>query len=251
MSSASLGERCWSSKICSDVDISVIFECGIFDQAWFVTRHPEAARFDGGVVAWYVYQGAMLSPHPLFDACQYVRANPDWWRSASTPLGHYLLLGAARDASPHPLFDPAWYAAQVPAMAPERLFRHYLTEGFAAGLWPHPGFDPDFYWSQSPELRADRPNPLLHFVETGWAAGLSPNRFFDLPWYAAQHPELAARGVNPYIHFLTCGADLGHRPHPAMPAEPLDRFLRLVSEGKDPPATLLIPPGTAAEGNAQ
>jgi hypothetical protein len=234
----------------SDVEISVVFKCGIFDQAWFVARHPEAARFDGGVVAWYVYKGHMLSPHPLFDVGYYVSETHDWWRTASTPLGHYLLLGAARDASPHPLFDPAWYAAQVPAMAPERLFRHYLTEGFAAGLWPHPGFDPDFYWSQSPELRADRPNPLLHFVETGWAAGLSPNRFFDLPWYAAQHPELTASGVNPYIHFLTCGADLGHRPHPGMPAEPLDRFLRLVAEGKDPPATLPLPSRAAAEGNA-
>lgn len=231
-------------------EMARICQSALFDAAWFACQHPETARFESGALAWHMSHGPMLAPHPLFDVDHYVRANPEWERAAETPLGHYLLLGAARDASPHPLFDPAWYAAQVPAMAPERLFRHYLTEGFAAGLWPHPGFDPDFYWSQSPELRADRPNPLLHFVGTGWAAGLSPNRFFDLPWYAAQHPELAARGVNPYIHFLNCGADLGHRPHPSMPAEHLDGFLRLVAEGKDPPATLPLPSRAVAEGDA-
>ena len=88
--------------------------------------------------------------------------------------------------------------------------------------------------------------PLLHFVETGWAEGLSPNRFFDLPWYATRHPELKAAGINPYIHFLACGVSKGGRPHPAMPAEPLDRFLRMVAEGKDPPPTMPSWSGSSA-----
>ncbi|MEN0077108.1 MAG: hypothetical protein AAGC69_22175, partial [Paracraurococcus sp.] len=187
----------------------------------------------------------MLAPHPLFDVAHYLACNPGWAETAATPLGHYVLHGAATGASPHPLFDPAWYAAQAPDVPSERLFRHYLSEGFSEGLSPHPAFDPAFYASQAPNLRAERVNPLTHFVELGWAQGLSPNRLFDVSWYAARHPELAPQGINPLVHFLAQGAVKGEAPHPGVdlaayaaaqpdaPAEPAAIYRHLLVEGAD------------------
>ncbi|MBL6079858.1 hypothetical protein JMJ56_17705 [Belnapia sp. T18] len=226
-------------------EVERIEASGLFDAQWFAERHPEAAGDPAGVVAWQLREAPLQPPHPLFDVAHYTAANPGWQERAATPLGHYVLAGAAAGASPHPLFDPAWYAAQVPGIPPAGLFHHYLSEGFAAGLTPHPAFDPDFYLGQAPELRAARVNPLTHFVEAGWAHGLSPNRLFDVSWYAARHPEAAALGLNPLVHFLTRGIAAGAAPHPGIdlvacaaeypeaPAEPLALYRHLLTDGAD------------------
>lgn len=233
-----------SSRVSWRREARAIRRSALFDELWFVERHPQAAEYRGGVIAWQLEHAPQVPPHPLFDPAHYAAAQPDWAQAARSPLGHYIAVGAAAWASPHPLFDPRWYAAQVPDIAPTALFRHFLQEGFAAGLSPHPAFDPAWYAAQLPGLDAARINPLTHFVSGGWAEGRNPNRAFDTAWYLARHAGLAEAGVNPLVHFLTEGIAAGHPPHPDLPAEPLEGFLARLAAPAQPA------PPAAAEAEA-
>jgi hypothetical protein len=58
----------------------------LFEPDYYLARCPEA-RGSGNPLVYFLGEGAMCSPHPLFDCAAYVEANP---QAAVQPLVHYL-----------------------------------------------------------------------------------------------------------------------------------------------------------------
>jgi len=241
----SLTNQLFRSSDARQCEASAIRRSGLFDEIWFREQQREATTAQTDTIEWYLQTCPAAPPHPLFDPGHYTEHVPSWQQHAISPLGHYVLLGAAAGAKPHPLFDPKWYSKQVVGVPQHELFAHYLREGFASGLSPHPAFDPKYYLQQAPDLRSGRVNPLTHFVQLGWRQGLSPNRCFDASWYATRYSRVVAEGTNPLMHFLATGAAEGLMPHPGIdlaryaaerPDAPADRaagYLHLLQCGLD------------------
>jgi len=103
-----------------------------FEPEYYLRRRPEA-RNSRNPLLDYVEQGAMLSPHPLFDCAAYVAENPN---AAAQPLAHY----QARRAAGHPA--PACEGATahlevldvgVEVYFPDRPLLENTTPGITAG----------------------------------------------------------------------------------------------------------------------
>jgi glycosyltransferase involved in cell wall biosynthesis len=97
---------------------------------------------------------------PLFDTQFYLR-QPGIDLQGFTPLGHYVLLGAAAGRDPHPVFSTAWY----------------LT--------------------QNPDVVASGINPLLHFVTTGGPEGRRPHPAVRGSWYRSAYARGSVNGTAP------------------------------------------------------
>jgi len=93
---------------------------------------------------------------PLFDTAFYLRQAGLDLRGV-TPLGHYVLFGAAEGRDPHPVFSTAWYLIQ------------------------------------NPDVVASGTNPLLHFVTTGGPEGRSPHPAVRGSWYRSAYPRVSSR----------------------------------------------------------
>jgi len=99
---------------------------------------------------------------PLFDTEFYLR-QPSLDLQGLSPLGHYILFGAAEGRDPHPVFRTAWYLAQ------------------------------------NPDAVASGTNPLLHFVTTGGPEGRRPHPAVQGSWYrsAYQHARVTQSEAMP------------------------------------------------------
>jgi hypothetical protein len=187
----------------------------LFDQAWYLAMHPEAAGFSGSPLTHYLCysMAADAPPHPLFDAEFYRRRNAADLGDAS-PLSHFVHAGAWQSRDPHLLFDLAHYAAQRPDLAPrEDPVSHYVRAGWRDGLSPHPLFDPVWYRRQTPR-RSGEAAPLVHYLSEGWRQGLSPHPLFDVKWYLEQYEDVVSGGSEPLAHYLATGAAEGRDPSP-------------------------------------
>jgi hypothetical protein len=186
----------------------------LFDQAWYLSRHPECAGYGRTPLTHYLLHGAQkgFAPHPVFDLGWYGRqaaGSPDV--NALSPLAHYLLRGAARGISPQPLFDIAHYLVQEPQLAPgEDPLGHYLRQGWRDGLSPHPLFDPQWYVGHAGGP-VEGP-PLTHYVTEGWRRRLSPHPLFDARWYLERNADLGDQDA--LAHFVTSGGAEGRDPSP-------------------------------------
>ena len=123
---------------------------GLFDEAWYVGRNPEAAQREGGPLRHYMRKGAptLLDPNPYFDAAWYAANRP---AARQNPLLHYLKRGAAEGLSPSPAFDPAWYRKTYPDIAAGGFepLAHFLRHGRCDGRLPKA---PDFRPVEEAEL---------------------------------------------------------------------------------------------------
>jgi ADP-heptose:LPS heptosyltransferase len=72
----------------------LVVDSGLFDQAWYVTHHPEAVVTDNDPLNYFIGVGAELghSPSEQFDATWYKSQRSDLW-IVTNPLKHYLFFG--------------------------------------------------------------------------------------------------------------------------------------------------------------
>lgn len=67
----------------------------LFDEAWYLQQHPEAASHRFGAAGHYLEVGAAkgANPSPRFDGNAYLQANPDVKQASMNPLFHYIKFG--------------------------------------------------------------------------------------------------------------------------------------------------------------
>lgn len=74
---------------------TLIRESELFDEAWYLQQHPEAASHRYGAAGHYLEVGAAkgANPSPRFDGNAYLQANPDVKQAGMNPLFHYIKFG--------------------------------------------------------------------------------------------------------------------------------------------------------------
>jgi len=119
-------------------DERLVASSGLFDEAWYVEKNPDAERFPGG------------------------------------PLRHFMPRGARELRDPNPFFDAAWYCAERPEALRANALVHYIERGAAQGLRPSLAFDPAWYRAAYPDVAAAGVEPLAHFLGPGRPDGRFP-----------------------------------------------------------------------------
>jgi hypothetical protein len=75
--------------------VALIRESALFDEAWYLQQHPEAASHHYGAAGHYLEVGAIKgsNPSPRFDGNAYWQANLDVKQAGMNPLYHFLKFG--------------------------------------------------------------------------------------------------------------------------------------------------------------
>lgn len=77
--------------------VALIRESELFDEAWYLQQHPEAASHHHGAAGHYLEVGAAKgsNPSPRFDGNAYWQTNQDVKQAGMNPLYHFLKFGFA------------------------------------------------------------------------------------------------------------------------------------------------------------
>ncbi|WP_429127306.1 hypothetical protein [Aeromonas media] len=77
--------------------VALIRESELFDEAWYLQQHPEAASHHYGAAGHYLEVGAAKgsNPSPRFDGNAYWQTNQDVKQAGMNPLYHFLKFGFA------------------------------------------------------------------------------------------------------------------------------------------------------------
>ena len=105
-----------------DHDERLIRSSGLFDEAWYVRRNPEASQFPGGPLQHFLHRGAreFRDPNPYFNVAWYCARRSNLDPERKNPLVHYLEHGSVEGSSPSPDFDIAWYKKVYPDAGAQR-----------------------------------------------------------------------------------------------------------------------------------
>jgi hypothetical protein len=118
----------------------LVLSSGLFDESWYLTKNPEAARFPGGPLRHFLLHGGkeLRDPNPYFNTAWYCENRPDFDRAQTNPLVHYLERGSKEGARPSPDFDPTWYRTTYPDVASAGIepLSHFIGCGKAEGRLP-------------------------------------------------------------------------------------------------------------------
>ncbi len=144
-------------------------ETNIFSAEWIAQQRPELGDISLG---YYLATPELhtLSPHPLFDAQDYLERYPDVAESGMSALAHYVLHGWREGRDPHALFANDWYLSENPDVASDgsmSALDHYLRFGWREGRRPNPLFDPRSYLDRYADVEAGEFEPLSHFIMHG------------------------------------------------------------------------------------
>jgi len=210
---------------------------GLFDEAWYLERYPEAAETGMSALDHYLAFGWAegLEPGPLTDAAGYLARYPEVAAAQSNPLLHFILAGAFQGRScltggyerelilGSTLFDAAWYQANNPDIGPTDALDHYIDTGAAEGRAPGPLFDARDYLRRNPRVAAARGNPLLQYILCGAGRGravrsvdreaekalIAASGCFDRRAYRAAYRDVATGDLDPLDHYIAQGAAEG------------------------------------------
>jgi GT2 family glycosyltransferase/glycosyltransferase involved in cell wall biosynthesis len=205
----------WDAMSSSEGSPSVeIFQL-LFEDGWYLDRHPDALAVGGLEHFLTVGDAAGYWPHPLFDSGYYGSQHPELVEEGGARFAHYLQHGGRDGSNPHPLFRSRFYLEQSPELEASGglALAHYLAEGEARGLAANPLFDAQYYSSQNPDLA--RVHSLLgHYAEWGAHEGRAPNPLFAPEFYEDQVRGRFVERRNLLAHYLDHGDREGLLPHP-------------------------------------
>lgn len=217
------------------------FTSGLFDDAYYRQRNPDVASSRMSPLGHFVLKGAAedRDPHPLFSISYYLRHNPDVASADVNPLTHYCRLGAFEARSPHALFDQVFYQHMNPDVVAQRVepLRHFLRTGAAEGRNPNPHFDCAYYLSHAPDVAASAENPLVHYATNGWREGRRPSPTFDANFYRSRHQDVNEQDVDPLAHYLEYGV---HEGRQMVSDEPSATLSKTSLAASPPPVALAV-----------
>ena len=133
-------------------------------------------------------------PHPLFDQAWYLERHPDVRRAGMNPLVHFLYHGIPEGRQPNPYFSASWYLEAYPDVAGAALdpLSHYVRYGAAEHRSPGPDFNARQYLDLYPDAARSGMGALAHYLSIGRRDGRSPGKrmlsLVDLQWTEAASP---------------------------------------------------------------
>ena len=216
-----------------EVQARLIAGSGLFDEAWYKSTYPEAAKSRLSPARYFLKhsRGKGHNPGPKFNLSEYVASYADVGNSKINPLLHYLQFGriegraitgvqpkpeqpkaapsVSRSAARKPLqVEPV--VAKIPPMAAEPLQTHsdFATSREAANakLIAASGmFDADWYVRNYPEARQAGLPPEIHYLRHGAEKELAPSPGFDAAEYLNRYEDVRETGINPLVHYILFG----------------------------------------------
>lgn len=77
------------------LDVDLLRQSELFDEAWYLKQHPEAAKHKLGAAGHYLEKGVALGANPsaAFDGNWYLNTHQDVKDAGMNPLFHYLKFG--------------------------------------------------------------------------------------------------------------------------------------------------------------
>jgi hypothetical protein len=112
----------------------------------------------------------------LFDEDWYKSEYPEAAKSGLSAARHYLDEGFCRGCRPNPFFDTRWYLERYEYVRRSGMnpLLHYAVHGLREGRDPGPQFKTSWYLETYPDVRVSGMNPLAHFIHFGRIEGRSP-----------------------------------------------------------------------------
>jgi hypothetical protein len=112
----------------------------------------------------------------LFDEDWYKSEYPEAAKSGLSAARHYLDEGFCRGCRPNPFFDTRWYLERYEDVRRSGMnpLLHYAVHGLREGRDPGPQFKTSWYLETYPDVRVSGMNPLAHFIHFGRIEGRSP-----------------------------------------------------------------------------
>lgn len=104
--------------------------------------------------------------HPIMDIPYYISRYPEANKFDFSPVEHYFKFGVSKNYDPSPVFSTQWYFdhySDAKKMGVNPAI-HYLR---FPGCQPHPDFDSDYYRKQNLDVVRHGINPLAHYVLWG------------------------------------------------------------------------------------
>ncbi|MGV1757781.1 hypothetical protein ACQZ6F_16655 [Rhizobium sp. A22-96] len=191
----------------------------LFSTSFYATRYPAVTSSGMNPLVHYLRIGAAsgYDPHPIFSSI-YVATRLG---TCKNPLISFLESsrnGAL--VSPHPLFDSEWYARRYGAEIPNGMdpLIHFIYFGARLGFDPHLLFSTSYYRARYSDIGPEV-NPLSHFIAQGALEGRDPHPAFDTNWYRARYMGGLPATDNPLVHFISVGSLVDAVPHVLFPTE--------------------------------
>ncbi|MBW6398720.1 hypothetical protein KPL78_12725 [Roseomonas sp. HJA6] len=206
-------------------DYLEIQDSGLFDSAWYETRH--ASQLVPGLppILDYLRQGEAAGRRPnfYFDPAFYARAAG--LPSAEGALLHFIRQGNGPAAAPGPHFDARWYRSVHGELPGSAALAHYLAHRDAHA--PNEWFDRDHYGRVSGAQ--DVADLYEHFVTQGFPAGLTASTLFEPK---GKRPPSLPAGALLFLHALRNEA----KRDAAAPAKPTASAPASMPKAPSPPS---------------
>lgn len=92
------------NRVTDAKDLEAIKASGLFDELWYLERHPDVARLGIGAIEHYLWLGWRLGRDPSrhFRTNDYLAARPDVAAAGMNPLLHFIKHGNSHDRSTLP-----------------------------------------------------------------------------------------------------------------------------------------------------
>lgn len=183
----------------SPLTLERIQRSGLFDEAWYFARYPDAAASGMSALEHYFSAGAALGydPSKKFSTKWYLERYQDVAASGINPLEHYVGPGSGEGRKAMPDIE-----SLVARLAPASLVDEVARSGH---------FDEAWYVSAYPECAASGLSPIAHYLAVGAAAGNDPSPSFEGQWYLNHYRDVANAGMNPLVHYIRAGKLEGRR----------------------------------------
>ena len=196
-------------------ELLLLRQSGLFDEAWFLGRHPDLAAAGVDALTHFHRWGWREKrwPNPYFDPAYYVERYEDVRERGIDPLYHYVCWGEAEGRRPVAWFDPVWYREWHNVPGGELCLGHFLRLRKTGQVSPIAEFDAAHYLRRYPDVAMAGMDPFEHYMIQGWREDREPHPGFDGGFYRSHYlrgqPE-----VIPLLHFIR------HKDDPGISSQP-------------------------------
>lgn len=213
----------------SNAKHTLLIDSGLFDEAWYVKRYPDAQHSQLSPLNHFLHYGWALGrcPGPRFDPDFYCQRYPDIRQSKVDPLSHFITCGRAEGRLGVANVSNMTNVANMAASATKKVTNHQDSDVQCLSAEPLPAddaalllqsklFDATWYRSEYQDVASKGVDPVSHYLRHGAKELREPGPEFDTAFYLSRYPEVRQSGENPLVHYLRVGNAKGYLPRPML-----------------------------------